>query len=94
MHAPEKQYDISELMDRIFNDVINNLRLSEEDKVLFKQLIPSENKRDVVLTFIPLLHLTNARKLDLLQDEHFGDIWVKMAQSEQENLEKNATRGG
>jgi segregation and condensation protein A len=88
MHAPEKQYDISELMDRIFNDVLNNLRLSEEEKVLFTQLIPSENKKDKVLTFIPLLHLTNARKLDLCQEQHFGDIWVTLPNLNEEKSDK------
>ncbi|MBI4738728.1 segregation/condensation protein A [Candidatus Woesearchaeota archaeon] len=80
LEAPEKAYDITELMDKIYNDVVNHLRLSQEDRMLFAQLIPSDSKKDKVLTFIPLLHLTNARKVDLEQDQHFGDIWVKKAQ--------------
>ena len=42
----------------------------------FSNLVPSDSKMDKVLTFIPLLHLTNQRKVDLEQEKHFGEIEV------------------
>src|SRR3989344_5516616 len=36
-------------------------------------------KEDKVYTFIPLLHLENERKVDMLQTEHFGEISIQLA---------------
>ena len=47
-------------------------------KLTFIKLTPSESKQDKVYTFIPLLHLTNQRKIDMTQYQHFGEIEVKL----------------
>ena len=47
-------------------------------KIYFDELLPSEDKQSKVYTFLPLLHLENQRKLDLLQEEHFGPIEVQI----------------
>ena len=44
----------------------------------FHHITRSADPRDIVLTFIPLLHLENARKVDMEQPEHFGDINVHL----------------
>lgn len=44
----------------------------------FEQLVPSENKEDRVMTFVPLLHLENQRALDMIQKQHFGQINIKL----------------
>ena len=55
--------DITLLMDNLFNEVMNCLTGNEGSSVAFSNLVPSESKHDKVLTFIPLLHLKNARKI-------------------------------
>ena len=52
-----------------------------KDNLTFSKLVPSENKEDKVFTFIPLLHLTNQRKIDLEQKEHFGEIEIVLNQA-------------
>ena len=47
-------------------------------RLTFNHLIPSESKEDKVYTFIPLLHLTNQRKINLHQQKHFEDIEVEL----------------
>ena len=76
--APQKAYDISELMESLYQSVMNRLQIGSSDRVSFSDLLPSQTKRDLVLTFIPLLHLMNARKIDLVQNEAFGHIWVTL----------------
>ncbi|MFH2028457.1 MAG: segregation/condensation protein A, partial [Nanoarchaeota archaeon] len=44
----------------------------------FSQLIPDDTREGRVYTFIPLLHLTNQRKVDLEQYQHFGDIEIML----------------
>lgn len=40
--------------------------------------MPSQKKEDKIFTFIPLLHLTNQRKVNLEQKEHFGEIEIML----------------
>ena len=50
----------------------------KQKTIMFSQLIPSPEREDKVMTFIPLLHLTKQRKINLEQKEHFGDIRVEL----------------
>jgi segregation and condensation protein A len=77
--APEKKFDLSQLMDDMYLDVVGYLDHYGTDKVAFSDLCPGDNPHDKVLTFIPLLHMTNSRKTDLDQPKHFGEIWIKPA---------------
>jgi segregation and condensation protein A len=78
--APEKKRELSEVMEDIFAKVTHHYKKqAKKPKTLtFSQLVPSENKEDKVLTFVPLLHLENARKVNMNQEEHFGEIDVLM----------------
>ncbi len=51
---------------------------NKQPKILFNDLAPSESREDKINTFVPLLHLENQRALDLIQEEHFGDIEIKL----------------
>ena len=58
------------------------------EKLSFSKLLPPRAKKeDKVFTFIPLLHLTNQRKIDLEQREHFGDIEVFLRTQQEINKE-------
>jgi segregation and condensation protein A len=87
LDIPENKFDISQLMDDLYNVVVEFLMRDNSEKVAFSNLIPGEAKRDKVLTFIPLLHLTNSRKIDLEQKRHFEEIWVSLAKHKAEKEE-------
>ena len=76
--APEKKVDISQLMEEIYFKVCEFFVSRAENGLTFNNLCPSENKEDKVLTFIPLLHLSNSRKIDLSQKQQFGDINIHL----------------
>lgn len=87
---PDKRVDISRLIDDLHNDVMEYLESQSVEKMAFSDLLPAEaGKHDKVLTFIPLLHLTNARKTDLEQHNHFGEIWVKRVTEETRRMMLN-----
>jgi segregation and condensation protein A len=92
MDLPEKKVDISTLMDDLYKDVLEFLTADEAKRMAFSNLVPGDSKEDKIFTFVPLLHLTNARKVDLDQHEHFGEIWVSLAaekaRAKKEKLEK------
>ena len=76
---PEKKKDITQIIREIYTSIKSFFYVTKNQKKLtFSRLIPSSSKEDKVYTFIPLLHLSNARKIDLLQEQHFGEIEIQL----------------
>jgi len=81
--APRDYVDMSAIIREVYDKVNTHYKKGKKVPVLtFDDLIPSEEKEDKVLTFIPLLHLDVQRKLDLLQKQHFGTINVHLLQKD------------
>ncbi|MFA5141713.1 MAG: ScpA family protein [Candidatus Woesearchaeota archaeon] len=77
---PQKHKDVS----LVIREVLSRIKLfffnDKQKSLTFTQLLPDEpSKEDKVYTFIPLLHLTTQRKIDMDQKEHFGEISIRMA---------------
>lgn len=87
VEAPKGHTDISLIIESVYNKVIAHYEQSSS-RLSFSQLIPSESKEDKVYTFIPLLHLDNQRKLDLNQEQHFGEIYIDILKNGQGSVEK------
>jgi len=77
IQLPEKTKDIGSLVNQVLQKITNLFSLGNK-KLTFSQLIPDETKDGKIFTFIPLLHLTNQRRINLLQEEHFGEIEIEM----------------
>jgi len=84
VEMPEKSVDISKLMDGLYEDVVRYMYENQSNKISFTDLVPGDSKKDKIYTFVPLLHLTNARKVNLDQNSHFGEIWVSKAQNKED----------
>ncbi len=83
--VPEKKRDIGQVIKDIYGRIKLFFTSYSGAKLTFKKLVPENpSKEDKVFTFIPLLHLTNHRKIDLHQEQHFGDIEVRMLQKQAE----------
>lgn len=78
--APKDHVDMSAIIRDVYDKVNQHYKKGKAPMLTFDDLIPSEEKEDKVLTFIPLLHLDVQRKIDLRQQEHFGTINVKILQ--------------
>lgn len=81
MEIPEKKTDISEVIKNLYDKIC--LLFKSQPALTFTELIPSNKKEDKVYTFVPLLHLTNQRKVDLTQNEHFGEISIVLKEANQ-----------
>ena len=79
LEAPKKTKDITSIIRDVYGRIKSFFYDTSKNKVLFSQIIPSQSKEDKVYTFVPLLHLTNQRKIDLYQQEHFGEIEITLA---------------
>lgn len=78
VELPEKKFDITQLMKDLYHRILQFFRGNRQEKLTFKKLVPTDTKEGKVHTFIPLLHLSNDRKIDLEQEEHFGEIRIRL----------------
>ncbi|MBI2145055.1 hypothetical protein HYU18_01905 [Candidatus Woesearchaeota archaeon] len=77
MAAPQRKVDMGALIGEVYDKV--SKMVSGGQKLTFTQLLPPEPTKEAkILTFMPLLHLANSdyRKIDLEQQEHFGEIGI------------------
>ena len=81
---PRRRVNIGSIIQQVYGRIKAFFFQEKIDKLHFSQLIPSESKEDKVYTFIPLLHLSNQRKIDMFQPKHFGDIEISLKETEKE----------
>ena len=83
---PKKTKDITQIIKEVYNKIMAFFSINNQKSLTFSQLVPSKTKEDKIFTFIPLLHLTTQRKVDLEQKEHFGEIEIML------NTQKDVNR--
>ena len=82
MEIPEKKFDITKRIKDIYDQVLNFFKKTMgKENLTFTKLVPSEKKEDKIYTFIPLLHLDNQEKVNLMQKEHFGEIEIEILEN-------------
>ena len=90
LEVPKKTRDITEVIRDVYGKIKSLFYRNSNSAVKFSQLVTTNTKEDKVFTFVPLLHLTNQRKIDLEQEEHFGDINIMLNTSENTNSQEEA----
>ncbi len=79
---PERKFDVTKAILGLYDRIKFFFFGQKQKKLKFSELVPSQKKEDKVYTFIPLLHLCNENKVDLSQDEHFGEINITLPPAE------------
>jgi len=74
---PERKVDLTKIMRDVYNKIMSFFSDGGK-KLVFTDLVKSDRKEDKIATFIPLLHLSNDRKINLEQVEHFGEIEIRV----------------
>lgn len=74
---PEHHIDMSVMIKEVLDHINGHYQKSAE-QLMFHHITRSDDPKDIVMTFIPLLHLENARKVEMEQQEHFGPINVHL----------------
>ena len=92
LEAPKKKRDITQIIRDVYGRIKSFFISALGGKLTFSKLLPSESKEDKVYTFIPLLHLAQQNKVELIQEVPFGEIEVvlKKKQEERRAEEKSA----
>ena len=83
LEAPKKKKDITEIIREVYGRIKAFFISAMQGKLTFSKLLPSESKEDKVHTFIPLLHLAQQNKIELVQEMPFGEIEVLLKKKEQ-----------
>ena len=84
LEAPKKKRDITQIIRDVYGKIRSFFITAIGSKLTFSKLLPSESKEDKVYTFIPLLHLAQQNKIELIQDAPFGEISILMKKKEEE----------
>jgi len=71
--------DIFKKIKEVYNRVLVFVKDKKGDNAEFVDILPSQEKKDVIWTFVPLLHLANSGKIKLEQKEAFGPIFVSIS---------------
>jgi len=82
VEAPKKTTDVGLMIRQLYNRILDFFLANKSRRLAFSQLVPSDKKEDKIMIFVPLLHLSNNRKVDLEQKEHFGEISIMLKRLE------------
>jgi segregation and condensation protein A len=74
--------DVTEIILKVYKQIKDHFSESNE-KLTFSSLLPAEDKESKVFTFIPLLHLENERRVNLIQEKPFSEIQIEMLRKTQ-----------
>lgn len=73
-----KKVDIFSKIDDVWKKIKEFVDKHKKRFIQFTQLLPSKEKKDIIWTLIPLLHLAQQQKLELKQDVPFGEIFIEL----------------
>jgi len=78
--------DIEQRVEQIYQKV--GTLFKNNDIVKFSNLVSNWSRKEIVLVLLPLLHLAQSDKINLDQEEMFGEIMIKLKPPESPNLDK------
>jgi len=86
LEAPKKKKEITEIIREVYIKIRTFFLKPFQEKLTFTRLLPSESREDKVHTFIPLLHLAQQNKIELMQETPFGEIEILMKKREEHKV--------
>ncbi len=79
---PMYDFKIDEAMEDIYKTIEKNA--DSQGLILFSQLVKhKDNKHSVIRTFIPCLFLTNKGRINMWQEQFFGEIFLSLTKQPQ-----------
>jgi segregation and condensation protein A len=76
VERPTKTLDIKVVLANVFNKIKS--LFSSNKSVNFNDLLETKSPEEIVSTFIPVLYLSNEQKVELTQEEPFGEISIRV----------------
>ncbi|HLD12935.1 MAG TPA: segregation/condensation protein A [Candidatus Nanoarchaeia archaeon] len=84
VYLPTTKVDIATHIRNLYHQIIG--WFTSNTTLTFQQLLPENApKKDVLLTFVPMLYLSNQQKIDINQEHAFGQIDITLKKLEEEH---------
>ncbi|MGB9675022.1 MAG: segregation/condensation protein A [Candidatus Nanoarchaeia archaeon] len=77
-----KKINIFEKIEMLFNKIKALIKSLKRTTISFEELLPSKEKKDIIWTLLPLLHLAQQNKVELRQEIPFGKIIIMVDEKE------------
>ena len=74
---PRRKKDISLLIKHVYNKILGFF-VGGRPKIKYSDLVNMKSREEAIESFLPILHLSNSRKIELEQNEPFGDIHINI----------------
>lgn len=81
MKIPDKPIEIGQVIEEVYDKVFAHYQNNGHESLTFSKLVSSDAKEDKIFLFSPLLHLDTQGRIDLQQQEHFGEIQISIIPS-------------
>ncbi|MCD6477110.1 MAG: segregation/condensation protein A [Candidatus Aenigmarchaeota archaeon] len=78
---PKEQEDITKRIDILMNEILNAIK-DIEQSIEFSRLVKKWNRKEIVRTLMPLLHLSQKGKIKLKQKKIFKEIEIELEKNE------------
>lgn len=75
---PVKKIDIWEKIENLIQKLKMFVKKFRKNKIFFEELLPNKEKKEIIWTLLPLLHLAQENKVELYQEEPFGKILINI----------------
>jgi len=84
-----RKVDVFSKIDSLWKKIKEKIKRYSKNLLQFSELTPTKDKKEIIWTLIPLLHLAQQNKIELKQDVAFGEIFIEVqAGAENEDLNK------
>lgn len=71
--------DIKIVVERIYNKIVELMsERSNKEAIKFSEISNNTDKKNFIKDFIAVLFLFNAKKIDVVQNENYGEIYLKI----------------
>lgn len=82
LNKPARHFDLGESTHALHQQILNYYATNNTRLTFAHILQPCHTKTDKIFTFIPLLHLSHQQKIQLTQEQHFGDIHISLPEEQ------------
>jgi len=73
---PKKKFNVKNKLQELYKNLFNHFKENKKKKkIAFTEFIGKE-KEERIISFLPLLHLENQKKIWLEQESHFEEIYI------------------
>jgi segregation and condensation protein A len=75
-NIPKKKFNIKSKIKELYSRLFTHFRKNNEHKKISFTEFVGKNKEERIISFSPLLHLENQKKIWMEQEEHFEEIYI------------------